>query len=195
MWHPRFAYCNQIDATISSAYYLTFIYSSTCFGRPHAHHQELNNCSSSLWCYFRRDAPKIKPDAATAVVELLMMGMRTSETCWAVNKRQVINWRNRRIWLVDLFQSHTAFARAGHLFINRGRRIYFTSYFKFTLILSKHLPLNPQSKLFPSQYCLVFWTSLRIRQTTKTSLFGNMFCSDLLKAFVTLSPSKSHFLR
>jgi len=25
--------------------------SSTCFGRPHAHHQELNNCSSSLWPY------------------------------------------------------------------------------------------------------------------------------------------------
>ena len=30
---------------------LTFIYSSTCFGRPHAHHQELNNCNSSLWFY------------------------------------------------------------------------------------------------------------------------------------------------
>ena len=30
---------------------LAFIYSSTCFGRPHAHHQELNNCSSSLWFY------------------------------------------------------------------------------------------------------------------------------------------------
>jgi hypothetical protein len=30
---------------------LTFIYSSTCFGRPHAHHQELNNCGSSLWFY------------------------------------------------------------------------------------------------------------------------------------------------
>jgi hypothetical protein len=30
---------------------LTFIYSSTCFGRPHANHQELNNCSSSLWFY------------------------------------------------------------------------------------------------------------------------------------------------
>jgi len=27
------------------------MYSSTCFGRPHAHHQELNNCSSSLWFY------------------------------------------------------------------------------------------------------------------------------------------------
>jgi len=32
---------------------LTFIYSSTCFGRPHACHQELNNCSSSLWFYLR----------------------------------------------------------------------------------------------------------------------------------------------
>jgi hypothetical protein len=28
---------------------LTFIYNSTCFGRPLAHHQKLNNCSSSLW--------------------------------------------------------------------------------------------------------------------------------------------------
>jgi len=27
------------------------MYSSTRFGRPHAHHQELNNCSSSLWFY------------------------------------------------------------------------------------------------------------------------------------------------
>jgi hypothetical protein len=32
-------------------YYLMFMYGSTCFGRPHAHHQELNNCSSSLWFY------------------------------------------------------------------------------------------------------------------------------------------------
>jgi len=31
----------------SQVYYLTFMYSSTYFGRPHAHHQELNNCSSS----------------------------------------------------------------------------------------------------------------------------------------------------
>jgi hypothetical protein len=27
------------------------MYSSTCFGRPHAHRQELNNCSSSVWFY------------------------------------------------------------------------------------------------------------------------------------------------
>jgi hypothetical protein len=31
---------------------------------------------------------KVKPEAATAVIELLMMGGRTPETCWAVNKRQ-----------------------------------------------------------------------------------------------------------
>jgi hypothetical protein len=27
------------------------MYSSTRFGRSHAHHQELNKCSSSLWFY------------------------------------------------------------------------------------------------------------------------------------------------
>jgi len=32
---------------------LAFIYSSTGFERLHAHHQELNNCSSSLWFYLR----------------------------------------------------------------------------------------------------------------------------------------------
>jgi hypothetical protein len=78
------------------------MYSSTRFGRPHAHHQKLNNWSSSLWfyrwsvviavllvvvgpdhdqqhCYHH--APKVKPGDATAVVELLMMGVRTPETC------------------------------------------------------------------------------------------------------------------
>jgi hypothetical protein len=28
-----------------------FMYSSTCFGRPHTHHQELKSYSSSLWFY------------------------------------------------------------------------------------------------------------------------------------------------
>jgi hypothetical protein len=78
------------------------MYSSTCFGRSHAHHQELNDCSSSLWFYrwsvviavllfvvgpdhdqqhcYHHD-PTVKPEAATAVAELLMMGVRTPETC------------------------------------------------------------------------------------------------------------------
>jgi hypothetical protein len=53
-------------------------------------------------CYHH--APTVKPEAATAVVELLRMGVRTPETCWAVNKRQVINSRNYCIWLLDLFE-------------------------------------------------------------------------------------------
>jgi hypothetical protein len=36
---------------------------------------------------------KVKPEAATAITELLMMGGRTPETCWAVIKRQKINWK------------------------------------------------------------------------------------------------------
>ena len=53
-------------------------------------------------CY-HHDA-KVKPDAATAVVELLMMGVRTSETGWAVNKRQD-NKLEKMLHLVgDLFE-------------------------------------------------------------------------------------------
>ena len=37
---------------------------------------------------------------ATAVIELLMMGGRTPETCWAVNKRQDNKLENCCIWLV-----------------------------------------------------------------------------------------------
>jgi hypothetical protein len=46
----------------------------------------------------------VKPEAATAVVEPLMMGVRMPETCRAVYKRQVINLRNCCIQLVDLFE-------------------------------------------------------------------------------------------
>ena len=44
---------------------LTFTYRSTGFGRPHAHQQELNNCSSSLWFYRWS----------------LVVAVRTPETC------------------------------------------------------------------------------------------------------------------
>ena len=60
----RFKVCNSLrhrtiqinhqpDATIFQFIILTFIYSSTCFGRSPAHHQELNDWSSSLWFYLR----------------------------------------------------------------------------------------------------------------------------------------------
>jgi len=44
---------HQPDATIFQFIILMFIYSSTCFGRSPAHHQELNDCSSSVWFYLR----------------------------------------------------------------------------------------------------------------------------------------------
>jgi len=94
----------QPDATIFQFILLTFVYSSTSFGRFPAHHQELNDCSGSFWFYLRivvtavlcswscRPArprtqhdchhhTKIKPEDATAVIELLMMGGKTPETC------------------------------------------------------------------------------------------------------------------
>jgi hypothetical protein len=113
---------NQPDASISQIYCSSFKYSSTCFGHPHAHHQELMNCSSRLWFYrwnvvvavslvvvgLDRPRPTTllpprsngKPKAATAVHKLLMMGMRMPETCWAVFKRRAINQRDWCNWLV-----------------------------------------------------------------------------------------------
>ena len=44
---------HQSDATIFQSIILTFIYSSTCFGRSPTHHQEFNDCSGSLWFYLR----------------------------------------------------------------------------------------------------------------------------------------------
>jgi hypothetical protein len=43
---------------------------------------------------------KLKPEAVTAIIELLMMGGRTHETCWAVNKRQDNKLKNCCIRLV-----------------------------------------------------------------------------------------------
>jgi hypothetical protein len=94
----------QPDATIFRFIILTFIYSSTCFGRFPAHHQEFNDCSGSLWFYLRivvivvlcswsgRPAQpqtqhdyhhdrKVKPEAAIAVIDLLMLGGKMPKTC------------------------------------------------------------------------------------------------------------------
>jgi len=39
--HHTFNGINQQDTATSQVYYLSFKYSSTCFGHPHAHHLEL----------------------------------------------------------------------------------------------------------------------------------------------------------
>ena len=83
----------QPDATIFRFIILTFIYSSTRFGLFPAYHQELNDCSGGLWFYLHivvtvvvcswsgRPAGRPDHERSTAVIELLMMGGKTTETC------------------------------------------------------------------------------------------------------------------
>jgi hypothetical protein len=95
---------HQPDSTIFQFIILMFVYSSTFFGSFPAHHQELNDCSGSLWFYLHivvtvvlcswsgqparpqtqhdcHHDTKVKPEAATAVIEPLVMGWKTPETC------------------------------------------------------------------------------------------------------------------
>jgi hypothetical protein len=103
MHHRTIQINHQPDATVFQFIILKFVYSSTCSGHFPAHHQELSDCSGSLWVYLlivtvvlcswsgRVARPrtqhdchhdtKVKPEAATAVTELLMMGGKTPGTC------------------------------------------------------------------------------------------------------------------
>jgi hypothetical protein len=48
MHHRTIQINHKPDATVFQFIILTFVYSSTCFGRFPAHHQEVNDCSGSL---------------------------------------------------------------------------------------------------------------------------------------------------
>ena len=126
MHHRTIQINHQPDATIFQFIILTFVYSSTCFGafsRPSSGAQWLQWQPLVLPSYrgdsravfvvgpasrparprTRHDChhdTKVKPEAATAVIELLMMGGKTPETCWAVNKRRDNKLKNCCIRLV-----------------------------------------------------------------------------------------------
>jgi hypothetical protein len=89
MHHRTIQINHQPDATVFQFIILTFVYSSTYFGRFPAHHQELNDCRPARprTQHDCHHDTKVKPEAVTAVIELLLMGGKTPETCWAVNKR------------------------------------------------------------------------------------------------------------
>jgi hypothetical protein len=62
---------------------LTFIYSSTGYESLHAHHQELNNCSSSLWFLpsERGDSSAVGyGDLVGDLFEMLRIGARCTST-------------------------------------------------------------------------------------------------------------------
>jgi hypothetical protein len=112
---------HQPDAPVFQFIILKFVYSSTCFGgsRPSSGSQWLQWRPLVLPSY-RDDSravfvvgparprtqhdchhdTKVKPQAATGVIELLMMGGKTPDTCWAVNKRQVNKLENCCILMV-----------------------------------------------------------------------------------------------
>jgi len=68
---------HQPHATIFQFIILTFIYSSTCFGRSPAHHQELNDCSCLTYTA-----------AVYAVLSSWLWTERPPETCRAFYKNK-----------------------------------------------------------------------------------------------------------
>jgi hypothetical protein len=70
---------SSVTAVATSGFTFISWWQPCCFrgraGRPRTQH----DCHHDT---------KVKPDAATAVIKLLMIGRKTPETCWAVNKRQ-----------------------------------------------------------------------------------------------------------
>jgi hypothetical protein len=97
-WHGSFTFHSNKSPTWCNIFQfiiLTFVYSSTCNGRP-ARPRTQHDCHHDT---------KVKPEVATAATELLMMGGKTPETCWAVNKPQDNKLKNVAsgwwfIWIV-----------------------------------------------------------------------------------------------
>jgi hypothetical protein len=98
---------HQPDATIFQFIILTFIYSSTRFGRSPAYYQELNDYSSSFWFYLRTtNTARLSPQHEGKTKGCYCShwapddGWEKPETCSAVNKRQDNKLENCCIWVV-----------------------------------------------------------------------------------------------
>jgi len=55
-----------------------FVWSSACFEWQTAHHRELKNCNLNV----QQPHTHVTPEAANAVLELLMMSGLLLKTCW-----------------------------------------------------------------------------------------------------------------
>ena len=162
------------------------------------HHQELNDCSGSLWFYlcivvtvvlclwsgqlwpdrprtqhdYHHDT-KVKPEAATAVIELLMMGGKTSETCWAVNKPQDNKLENCCIRLVIYLNCAMIHGLTNLKFTHRCRNFKTHSLFIIALRLysircnlksaahTMSITDSTKSKIFDDH-----WTTFKMRTNT-----------------------------
>jgi len=80
---------------------------------------------------------KVKPEAATAVIELLMTGGKTPETCWAVNKRQDDKLENCCIWLV-IYLNYTMMHKLTNLRFPTSKRVKFKNVV-IRFVLTEHI--------------------------------------------------------
>jgi len=201
---------HQPDATIFQFIILTFIYSSTCFGRSPAHHQVLNDCSSSPWFYlcivviavllvvvgpaehhcYHHDT-KVKPGAATAVIELLMMGGRTPDTWWAVNNRQDNKPENCCIWLViylniSLFYLLQTDGKNWQTIINhRVQNGVFCAEILHTRVCSYNWPCQDMHNLKKNQGILTAIHLLRITCSIVRRCVGSMHSIPRINSFAS----------
>jgi len=88
--HVSGVFAPTIRSSMTAVAASSFTFLSCCV-RGQARPRTQHNCHHDT---------KVKPEAATAVIELLMMGGKTPETCWAVNKLQDNKLENCCIWLV-----------------------------------------------------------------------------------------------
>jgi hypothetical protein len=101
---------SSMTAVAVSGFIFVSWWQSCCFrgrvGRParprtqHGYHHDTN----------------VKPEASTAVIELLMMGGTTPATCWIVNKSQDNKLEKCCIWLVMYLncRKYCSYSRTGH---------------------------------------------------------------------------------
>jgi len=92
-----------------------------------------------------------------------MMGVEAAETCWATNKRQVINLWNRCIWLVNLSELKWISC----WFIKRQKHIAVVTSSANSTIPTDHLKLKAPVRFrihgTPSEYCRHYGTNSLIQ--------------------------------
>jgi hypothetical protein len=110
---------------------------------------------------------EVKPEPATVVTELLMMGGKTPETCWAVNKRQDNKLKNCCIWLVTYLNCTMMHGLTNLTFTNdrywfQTSAVFWMLYYFFWVI--------PRRLSFPYRrfgtHCSIFMGRLNKKNTT-----------------------------
>ena len=126
MHHRTIQINHQPVATIFQFINVTFVYSSTCFGRSCVRGRAGRPARPRTQHDCHHDT-KVKPEPATAVIELLTMGGKTPETCWAIHERQDNKLENGCIWLVIFLSSNPNFLISPPPFFLRSKSLKFVT--------------------------------------------------------------------